>query len=100
MDRWVSRALHGSHATHGFAMLGSEPLSICLYLYLSIYLYLYLYLTRMMAAASMVICIAVGRLLPVESNHKAIAGGTGIGLRPRRRKAKPRPSGCALSIPC
>ena len=36
---------------------------------ISIYLYLYLYLTRMMAAASMVICIAVGRLLSVESNQ-------------------------------
>ena len=73
---------------------------ICLYLYLSIYLYLYLYLARMMAAASMVICIAVGRLLSVESNHKAIAGGTGIGQRPRRRQTKPRPSGCDLSITC
>ena len=40
-----------------------------IYLYLSIYLYLYLYLTRMMAAASMVLCIAVGRLPSVESNQ-------------------------------
>ena len=104
MDRWIDgyHALYTARTLHTVSRcwVRYPYLSVYIYIYLSIYLYLYLYLTRMMAAASMVICIAVGRLLSVESNHKAIAGGTGIGLRPRRRKAKPRPSGCALSIPC
>ena len=73
MDRWIDgyHALYTARTLHTVSRcwVRYPYLSVYIYIYLSIYLYLYLYLTRMMAAASMVICIAVGRLLSVESNQ-------------------------------